>query len=143
MDEGLRTIGKPYYLDVIESEVVVCDECGSTKDDYGLLYNPKLSVNKPHRSLSVNALGCNGILRLRKADSMVQPKSTSSFHFQHFSNAEAVCDYLLRELQDSLRDDLDKMKNSEAEHYTDEDRAEMQRRITDIQLIAPFIRVVI
>jgi|CXWL01.1.fsa_nt_gi hypothetical protein len=52
-----------------------------------------------------------------------------------FDDEPAVLTYLTRELLDTLRDDLNKMKGEERQHYTSADRKEMQAKIADIESI--------
>lgn len=55
----------------------------------------------------------------------------------HFATVDQAVDYFRDELIYTLEDDLERMQGSEAEHYTDGDRATMERRIADLRLIAP------
>ena len=58
---------------------------------------------------------------------------------QHFTGLGDVLCYITSELLATLQDDLIRMDGREAEHYDDEDRETMRRKIADIEKIAPFI----
>lgn len=139
MDEGLQTVGRPYFKEPSAQDGLVCDGCGATTDDFEMPFNANLSINKMHRSLCPSALSCSGTLRPQALRSGPIPTEVSGLQFRHFNGLEDACTYIVRELLDALRDDLIKMEGTEAEHYADEDRATMRLRIADIEQVGPFI----
>lgn len=54
---------------------------------------------------------------------------------RHFKTREAALAYVMPELLDSLLEDLERQCGSEREHYTDEDRNDMEKRIADLEEI--------
>jgi uncharacterized protein (DUF1786 family) len=56
---------------------------------------------------------------------------------QLFHDPEGALAYAMSEIVATLHDDLERMENSERQHYTDDDRDEMRARIADIEAIAP------
>ncbi|HBU55384.1 hypothetical protein [Sulfitobacter pontiacus] len=60
---------------------------------------------------------------------------------KHFANEDEALAYVMPELIDTLRDDLENMQNAEREHYEESDIEEMQNRIADLEAIAPRVRL--
>lgn len=58
---------------------------------------------------------------------------------RHFETPAEALAYVMPELLDTLRDDLETQEGSEREHYTDEDRQTMRDRIADLEEIAPSV----
>lgn len=52
---------------------------------------------------------------------------------RRFPSREQALYYGWSELLDTLRDDLERMKGADSEHYTDDDRTEMAERIADLE----------
>ena len=60
---------------------------------------------------------------------------------KHVANEDEALAYVMPELIDTLRDDLENMQNAEREHYEESDIEEMQNRIADLEAIAPRVRL--
>lgn len=60
---------------------------------------------------------------------------------KHFDSPNSALAYLTSELLSTLRDDFEKMRGAELEHYADEERDEMENRIADLEAIAPLVRL--
>ena len=58
---------------------------------------------------------------------------------KQFHTPQHCLDYLLAEIVDTLRDDLERQEGSERQHYDDEDRKNMRDTIADIEAITPFV----
>lgn len=56
---------------------------------------------------------------------------------KQFHTPQHCLDYLLAEIVDTLRDDLERQEGSERQHYEDEDRKIMRDTIADIEAIIP------
>ena len=55
----------------------------------------------------------------------------------HFESPAEVVAYIGAEIVATLEDDLARMQGEESQHYTDEERAEMVNRISDVRTLAP------
>lgn len=55
--------------------------------------------------------------------------------FKQFSSAEDVIQFAMSEIIATLQDDLDRMQNSEREHYSKHDRENMKNKISDIKKV--------
>jgi len=58
----------------------------------------------------------------------------------HFASIEDAVNYMTRELIATLQGDLGRMEREERQHYIDEDREEMRKRIADLEtVVTPFL----
>ena len=58
----------------------------------------------------------------------------------HFASIEDAVNYMTHELIATLQDDLGRMEREERQHYTDEDREVMRKRLADLEtVVAPFL----
>lgn len=81
MDEGLQTVGRPYFKEPSAQDGLVCDGCGATTDDFEMPFNANLSINKMHRSLCPSALSCSGTLRPQALRSGPIPTEVSGLQY--------------------------------------------------------------
>ena len=63
-------------------------------------------------------------------------------HLKHFDNLQALADYVAQELVNTLEDDLLKMTTSERRQYSNEERAEMRRRLHDVKVFHHYAQAV-
>ena len=61
---------------------------------------------------------------------------------KHFDNLQALADYVAQELVNTLEDDLLKMTTSERRQYSNEERAEMRRRLHDVKVFHHYAQAV-
>lgn len=59
---------------------------------------------------------------------------------KYFESQQAAIAYVQNEIVSRLRDDYDRMAGVEREHYTNEDRQKMSRKIHDVTLVQPLLR---
>jgi hypothetical protein len=59
---------------------------------------------------------------------------------KYFENQQAAVDYAASGILSTLRDSYDRMAGDEREHYTNDDRQEMSRKIHDVTSVASLLR---
>jgi len=59
----------------------------------------------------------------------------------HFETPQAVLEYITGNILWNLREDRAAMMGSQAEHYSDEEFAEVEDMIADIEAVAPALSV--
>lgn len=60
---------------------------------------------------------------------------------EYFNSPEQALAYLRTEVLDALEEDLRRMQEEEQEHYTDDDRKQIQRIINDVANIMPLLTI--
>jgi len=61
---------------------------------------------------------------------------------KHFDNLQALADYVAQELVNTLEDDLLKMTTSERRQYSNQERADMRRRLHDVKIFHDYAQAV-
>ena len=59
---------------------------------------------------------------------------------KYFESQQATVDYAATEIVSTLRDDYDRMAGVEREHYTNDDRQKMSRKIHDVTAVQSLLR---
>jgi len=114
-----------------QSEQLAVSECLTT-----------IAENGDGSEQDSHLLGCAEEIR-DAAQSVIDQmsKRPKPIKLKHFVTTGAVVSYVTGELLATMRDDLDRMQNSERQHYTDQDRQDKKDKIRDVEAIEDFLVV--